>query len=165
MNRNSRHRRTARKGLTLFEILLALAIFLASLAALSQLIASGTRAAVQGRLQTEAIFRCESKLAELVAGEEPIEARSNGPFEEDRKWRWSLTVEEGPWPDLNLVEVTVSHEGQNAFGNTSYTLRRYLRDPRLFEREDADRAVQIVPLPISLPANAEQPDPQEDSDG
>ena len=58
-----------RNGLTLFELLLALAIFLASLAALAHSCwTSGSRAAAQAKLQTEAILRCESKLGELVSG-------------------------------------------------------------------------------------------------
>jgi general secretion pathway protein I len=128
-------------GLTLFELLLALAIFLTSLAALAQLLASGSRAAAQSQLQTEAILRCESKLGELVSGIEAIKAVSNQPFDDDPSWSWRVTVTDGPWPSLQLVELQVSHAGQSSLGNSSYTLRRYVRDARLFVDEAPRRSM------------------------
>ena len=136
--------RSFRRGLTLFELLLALAIFLASLAALAQLLASGSRAAAQSRLQTEAILRCESKMGELVAGIEPIKTRSTGVFGDDPRWSWQWTVTDAPWPNLQLVELRVTHAGQSSLGNSSYMLRRYVRDPRLFV-EAAPRPVAAFP--------------------
>lgn len=137
--------RSPRKGLTLFELLLALAIFLASLAALAQLLASGSRAAAQAKLQTEAILRCESKLGELVSGIAPITAVAGGTFADDPRWSWQSTAADGPWPNLQLVEVRVSHAGRNSLGHSTYTLRRYVRDPRLFVKSAASR-------PASLPS-------------
>lgn len=124
--------RSQRKGLTLFELLLALAIFLTSLAALAQLLDSGASAAAQSQLQTEAILRCESKMGELVAGITPLESVVDQAFEDDPKWSWQLAVTDGPWPNLQLAELQVSHTGQSSLGNSSYTLRRYVRDPSLF---------------------------------
>jgi len=121
-----------RNGLTLFELLLALAIFLASLAALAQLLASGSRAAAQAKLQTEAILRCESKLGEFVSGIEPLARSSSGSFADDSRWSWQLTATAGPWPNLQLVELQVSHNGQSSLSSSSYTLQRYVRDPGLF---------------------------------
>jgi len=135
-----------RKGLTLFELLLALAIFMTSLAALAQLLASGSRAAAQAKLQTEAILRCESKLGEMVAGITPIETVANQVFVDDSQWSWRATVSDGPWPNLQMVELEVLRTGQNSLGNTSYMLRRYLRDPRLFVESDARRSAS-QPLP------------------
>ena len=138
--RRRRLARSPRAGLTLFELLLALAIFLTALAALAQLLDSGARAAAQSQLQTEAIIRCESKLGELVSGITPIKPVSNQVFDDDPNWSCRLTVADGAWPNLQLVEFRVSHAGQSSLGNTSYTLRRYVRDPRLFidELKDSD---------------------------
>ena len=131
--RLSRRRcRAARRGLTLFELLLALAIFLASLAALAHLINTGSRAAIQGRLQTQAILHCESKLGEVLSGIEPMQSASNVPFPDDGDWRWSLEVEPGPLPELLELRLAVSHTGDNALANTSYHLTRYVRRPALF---------------------------------
>lgn len=136
--------RPPRTGLTLFELLLALAIFLTSLAALAQLLASGSRAAAQSQLQTEAILRCESKLGELVSGITAIKPVSSQTFEDDPNWAWRLTVTDGPWPNLQLVELQVSHTGRSSLGNSSYTLRRYVRDPTLFV-DEAPRRPATVP--------------------
>ena len=158
-------KRRPRKGLTLFEVLLALAIFLVSLAALAHLITNGTRAAVQGRLQTEAIIRCKSKMAEVVAGAEAMETLSRVAFPDDPKWLWDLSVEQGPWPDLRIVQVTVSHVGTNSLGNTSYTLLRHIRDPQLLEQEEVYTPVEITPLRSApLPDSGPSPSAPEDTD-
>lgn len=131
----STHQRQAgrpRKGLTLFELLLALAIFLVSFAALAQLLASGSRASAQAKLQTEAILRCDSKLGEMVSGIAPVSGDTQGAFADDPRWTWRATVTDGPWPNLKLVELQVSHAGQSSLSHSSFTLRRYVRDPRLF---------------------------------
>jgi hypothetical protein len=144
INRPRSIARSPRKGLTLFELLLALAIFLTSLAALAQLLDSGARAAAQSQLQTEAILRCESKLGELVAGITPIKEVSNQAFDDDPSWSWRLTLTDGPWPNLQLAELQVSHTGQSSLGNSSYTLRRYVRDSSLFV-DTAPRSPTILP--------------------
>ena len=167
-------RRARHHGLTLFELLLALAIFLASLAALAQLLASGSRAAAQSKLQTEAILRCESKLGELVSGIEPIQSASKGSFDDDSRWSWQVTAADGPWPNLQLIELQVFHTGQSSLSSTSYTLRRYVRDPQLFVKPVV-RGASTVPRQsgartrnppaiqpqTSVPTDAES----EDSDG
>src|SRR5258708_1867065 len=51
--------RKNRRGLSLFEVLIALAIFMGALAAIGQLIATGARGAVFAKLQTQAVIRCE----------------------------------------------------------------------------------------------------------
>ena len=80
-------------------------------------------------------------MGELVAGITPITNQGGGPFEDDPSWSWQLTVTDGPWPNLQRVEVSVSHTGQNAMGNTSFTLRRYVRDQTLFIRDGSQGSV------------------------
>jgi general secretion pathway protein I len=156
---------TRRRGLTLFELLLALAIFLASLAALAHLINSGSRAAIEGRLQTQAIVRCESKLAEVLAGVEPIERTSDTPFADDPDWTWSLEVQPGSVPDLIDLQVTVSHTGNSALANSSYSLRRYVRDPRLFSSRAVKEAVRSADAErTEKRSDAEQPSSTKDRD-
>lgn len=134
MRRRPTTKTRRRAGLTLFELLLALSIFLVSLAALAQLLASGSRAAAQAKLRTEAILRCEAKMGEIVAGVTPIEAGMQGVFADDPRWSWRSTASVGPWPHLQLVELRVSREGQQALSQSGYTLKRYVRDPRLFTK-------------------------------
>ncbi len=135
--------RRSRRGLTLFEVVLSLGIFLGALAAVGQLISSGSRAAVQAQLRTQAILRCESKLAEVLAGVETIETVAEMPFDDQADgWTWSLDVAEGPHADLLELEVTVAHTGQNRLGNVSYTLKRYVRDPQLFLDAAIDESLE-----------------------
>ncbi len=122
-----------RRGLTLFEVVLSLAIFLGALVALSELISTGSRAAVHARLQTQAMLRCQSKMAEVLVGVEPMLAVSDSPFEDlSEDWTWTLIVGDGPVTDLLELELTVTHIGPNDIPNASYVLNRYVRDPQLF---------------------------------
>ena len=121
-------------GMTLFEVVLALAIFLGSWAVLSQLFATGSRASTQARLQAEAVIHAQSKMAEIVAGVLPVDTMTNQPFDDPdlMTWTWSSTVAAGPHIDLLAVDVTVRREGSEREPPMQYTLRRYVRDPQLF---------------------------------
>ena len=121
-----------RSGLTLLEIVLAVAIFFGALTALSQLAWNGTRAAVQGRLKSQAIVRCEAKLAEVLAGIEPMQPKSSVPFPDNSRWNYSIVLGHTQFPQLIQVDVTVSHSGNSRLANCSFTLRRWIRDPAAF---------------------------------
>jgi general secretion pathway protein I len=121
------------RGFTLLEVVLSLALFFGALAALSQLTWNASRAALQSRLKTQAVLLCETKLNEILAGIEPLSATSNVPYADDPNWSWSLAIGPTPYPELQLLEVTVSHTSGSSLGNVSQTLRRWFRDPQVFE--------------------------------
>lgn len=123
--------RIDRAGLTLFEVIIALAIFVGSIAAIGQLISNGVRGAVLSRLQTQAVLRCETKLAEVVSGVTPLHSVSGMAFSDDATWTWSMTTAPGPHASLYIVEVTAAHPSSTTAGNVSYSLRRLVRDPQL----------------------------------
>lgn len=123
---------SSRRGLTLLEIILALTIFFGAMAALSQLAWSGSRAAIQARLKTQAIVRCETKLAEVLAGIEALGPKSNVAFPDDSKWTYSVSIGDSPFPDLLQVQVTVGHTGNNSLANVQFSLNRWMRDPSIF---------------------------------
>lgn len=129
---------TGRSGLTLFEVLVALAIFVGSASIITQLVATGARGAVHARLQTQAVLRCESVMAEVVSGYVPLQMVSNASFVDDPSWSWSLNLAAGPQVDLYMIEVTVSRSGGIA-GDISFTLHRYLRDPQMYLDALAER--------------------------
>lgn len=116
-------------GMTLLEVVLAIAIFFGAVAALSQLMWSGTRAAVQARLKSQAILRCETKLNELVSGVEPLQAGSGQLFPDDPAWAWAANIQPSTFPELLQVEVVVQHTGSNGLGNVEFRLKRWMRDP------------------------------------
>lgn len=121
-----------RTGLTLLEIILALALFFGAMAALSQLSWNGSRAAIQARLKTQAILRCEAKLAEIMAGAERLEPKTRQPFLDDSQWVYSVNITEGSYPELLQVEVRVSHVGKTSLANVEFALHRWMRDPGQF---------------------------------
>lgn len=123
----------ARGGITLFEVLLALAIFLGALAAISQLVHTGTIAAAEGQLQSEAVVRCQAKMGEVVSGIEPLEPVQDETFEDgDGLWTWSLSIGDGPHVDLMQLSVTVRHTRENGSLDASFTVERLIRDPQLY---------------------------------
>jgi hypothetical protein len=88
---------------------------------------------VQARLKTQAIIRCEAKLAEVLSGAQPLQPSSRVAFPDNSAWTWTLSITESPsYPDLLQLDVTVSHSGNSRMANTEYTLRRWMRDPSLF---------------------------------
>lgn len=131
-----------RAGLTLFEVLISLVIFVGSMTAIGQLVSNGVRGALQSRYQTEAAMLCEAKLAEVVAGIVPLQS-AEGVFVEDNKWSWTLVVAVGPAPGLMRADVTVKRTAANSKAVVSFNMARYVRDPQLYyaaEQEAAQNA-------------------------
>jgi Tfp pilus assembly protein PilV len=121
-----------RRGFSLFEVVLSLSILLGALTAWSQLIDTGARAGIKAKLQTEAILRCESKLAEMIAGAEALETADSVAFDDDPEhWSWAASVTDGPYLDLLAIRVTATHTGGRE--DVSYTLTCYIRDPAIYE--------------------------------
>lgn len=131
---------SSRAGISLFEVVLALSIFLGAVVALSQLTNNGMRTAISARLQTQAVLRCESKLAEVTAGVEPLEDVTDQPFEDDENWTWSLATATGPHADLLNVTVSAAFDGGNQRSSASYSISRLMRDPLVFEEAAAAEA-------------------------
>lgn len=130
-SRRSGARGFSRRGLSLFEVIVALAIFVGSIAAIGQLISTGVRGAVQARLQTQAVLRCESKMAEIVTGITAMRAVSNVAFPDDNTWTWSVAVAPGPHEGLYIVEVTAAHPSGTQAGNQKFSMRRLVSDPQI----------------------------------
>lgn len=121
-----------RRGLTLFEVLLSLTIFVGCMAVIGQLISAGVRGALRARLETQAVLRCETKMAEVVSGIAPLQNVNDGTFSDDPEWHWSLSLTPGPQEDLYLIEVAVSHGPGTTLGSVSYSMQRLMRDPQTF---------------------------------
>jgi len=121
----------SRRGLSLFEVVIALTIFACSMGAIGHLISTGVRAAVRSRLESQAIMRSESKIAEVAAGITPMQNASGVAFPDDSAWNWSMSISGGQYPDLYVVEVTATHHSTSNIGKISYSLRRMVRDPQL----------------------------------
>ncbi len=123
-----------RRGLTLYEVVISLAIFAGALAAISQGMSTGTRAAVQARLQSQAVLLAQTKMAEIVSGVLPPKSASDVPFAEPDLdgWTWSATVTPGPHVGLYQVEVSVACHQAHSSIDASFTLDRLVRDQLAF---------------------------------
>ncbi len=132
----TRIRRTAvidRAGFTLFEVVLSVGIFFAAIAVIAQLVDLGTQAAIEMELKSEAMWRCESQMNELVSGAQPLQDTDGVACVDNPDWSWSLTTSEGPHPDLVALEVYVSHQRADGRVDADYLLRRYVRSPLVYE--------------------------------
>jgi type II secretion system protein I len=125
-------RRRTPRGMTILEVLIALAIFLASAAAIAQLIGTGSQASTEARLEADAVLRAETVMNEIMGGVHLMQSIQGQSFEDDPAWQWSLTVGDGPHVDLLRLDVTVTRQEPAGEPQISYTLSRLTRNPELF---------------------------------
>lgn len=105
-----RRRKAPRSGLSLMEVLAALAIFLLSFVAIGGLITLASERALDVQHLTLATQMCQSKLNEVLCGAIPLQSQS-GAMEEDPDWNWSLEAsQEESITGLWNVQVRVSRE-------------------------------------------------------
>ena len=120
---------------------MALAVFLGAFTVIGQIISTGSRASVAGQLESEAVLRARTKLAEVVGGIEPVAGVQGESFEDDPSWTWSLTVSDGPHDDLLLLTITIEHLGSDGTPDATFLLNRIVRDPQLFIDAAAEAAL------------------------
>lgn len=99
-----------RRGLSLLEVLVALAIFLFSLVALSQLIDVGSANARDVRWLGRASALAQSRMAEVMAGSLPLTSQGDSACDEDPDWNWSMDAEPGAAPGLYSVHIVISRQ-------------------------------------------------------
>src|SRR5262249_36413301 len=121
---------SSRPGLSLLEVLVALAIFLFALVGLGTLITLGGDRALDVRQQSWAIQRCQSKLAEVMVGAVPLSPQSDVPFEEDPDWHWSLEAEATGITGLWNVTVRVMRQRPDG-SRVETSLTQLVPDPSL----------------------------------
>src|SRR5262245_43373405 len=99
-----------RTGLSLLEVLVALAIFLISLIGIGRLITLAADRARDVQQQALAIQMCESKLAEAAAGVLTLgTSQPSTPFDEDPSWEWSMDCDQAAnMPGLWSVTIHVT---------------------------------------------------------
>ena len=119
----------SRQGLSLLEVMLALAILGVSLAILGELVRTGLRSAGAARdLSTAQIF-CESKVAEIVSGIELPETVTRVPLEDFPEWLYSIEVEQIDQQGLLDILVTVQKDIESSRRPIYFSLHRWMIDP------------------------------------
>ena len=119
--------RMNRRGLSLLEVLLAIAILGGCLAAIGTLVRIGVISALDTRLRSEANILCDAKMAELSAG--VLELRSYGPtpIRDEPNWYFSVDVQDSP--QLGLLYATVTVGQTNVEDPLMVSINRFLPDP------------------------------------
>ena len=106
----ARNVRWVRPGLSLMEVLTALAIFLISLIALGQLVTVSGERALEVQQLSRASQLSQSKLAEVVSGAVSLSSQS-GDFDEDPDWHFQVDAElDSAITGLWRVQVKVSRD-------------------------------------------------------
>jgi general secretion pathway protein I len=123
-----------RRGITLYEVVIALVIFSGAVAAISEGVSTGVRAALQSRLQSQAILLCESKMGEVIAGAVPRSSTGETSFSEAQLqgWAWSLNVKPGQQNGMMAVQVDVTYKLAGDSVDASFSLQRLIRDQSAF---------------------------------
>ena len=122
---------SGRSGLTLIEVMLALAIMLLSLSAIGHLTGIGSDRGFEARMMMRGTRLAESKMAEVEVGAIKLDAASGGGnFEgDDKAWSWSCEVQPAGPPNLFQVTVKVSRDVRGTPFEIS--IGRMLFDPSL----------------------------------
>ena len=135
-------RTTIRRGLTLLEVILALAILAGGVAVLSQMSWSGLENARLAGEVVAAQLMAESLMAELMAGIHPMQSVHDQPVEDlsfdwhetlaagDDLGRWLATIDVSPAPLDGLLHVAVTvRDGASPGRAAESSLVRWWVDP------------------------------------
>ncbi|HZT80375.1 MAG TPA: type II secretion system protein [Gemmataceae bacterium] len=109
-------RRPRRQAMTLLEVLVALAILLIGIGAITALLNAASARSVAIEQKGQAARLCQSKMAEVAAGAVPLSSQADTPFDEDGDYLWSLDAEQGTVANLWTVKVTVRHRNSDSNG-------------------------------------------------
>lgn len=123
-----------RSGMTLLEVVIALAMFFAAMSAISQILQMGSDSAIRAQIRAEGTQLGESKLNEVIAGIVPLQAASAQPFENSPQWTWSLTVEDDTDVSIKRLLLTVAHQRSDGTSDHQIKFARMLRDPAIFQQ-------------------------------
>ena len=140
--------RNRRDGITLLEVILAIAILGSSMAMISELVRVGSVSAARARDYTNAQLICESKLNELIAGAIPIAAATQQQVEDVGLvdlWYFSVVVNPLDTEGLVAVQVLVEKGAEQGQRPTTFSLMRWMVDPAL-EQEAVELQLEAEAL-------------------
>lgn len=136
-NRSRTSKSAARRGLSLLEVILAIAILGGALTVIGELIRLGTISASRAEHLSKAQLLADSRMAELAAGVLPLDAVSDSPCEEAPEWTYSVEVSDAERLGLLLIVVTVQQDSALTTKPLSLQLSRWMADPEYIAEIEA----------------------------
>lgn len=121
-------RRTCR-GLSLMEVVLAIAILGVAISVIGELVRLGSRCAAQARDLTTAQMYCESKMAEIAAGADIAQPVSSTPIDTEGEWMYSVEIAAIQQEGLVSITVTVEQNRDPADRPVRFSIQRWIQDP------------------------------------
>ncbi len=129
-------RMPGRTGLSLLEVVLAIAILGVAISVIGELVRLGSRCAAEARDLTTAQLYCESKMAEIAAGADVAQPVTSTPIDTVGEWMYYVEVAPTDQVGLILITVTVEQNRSPADRPVSFTLQRWIQDPNVVYEED-----------------------------
>jgi general secretion pathway protein I len=129
-----------RRGLTLLEVILALAILAGAVAAIGELVRTGLLSATDARDYTRAELYAETLMSQVVSGAMATGSVTSSPVENDPNYLYSMVTEEVPADQAGLIKIsiTVGRNQTSPKKPVQFTLVRWMVDPQM----EADLAAQ-----------------------
>ncbi|MDZ4820548.1 MAG: prepilin-type N-terminal cleavage/methylation domain-containing protein [Planctomycetota bacterium] len=118
-----------KRGFTLLEVILALAILVGAIAVIGELVRNGLNSGTRSRELSRAALLCESTLAEVQAGLIPPTSSTTGNFPDEPGWTYSIDSAAGDVDGLLQVRITVTNTASYLRPQTTCSLVRWMRDP------------------------------------
>jgi general secretion pathway protein I len=124
-------RRRPRRGLSLLEVVVSMAILLMSAVALSQLVTFGSARALDAQQQATGTMLAQRKLAEVMIGAVPASSSGFAPFDDDGmpNWQWKLDVNSNSVAGVYNVQVTIKYDSPDGSSDLQVELGQMMFDP------------------------------------
>ena len=118
-----------RHGLSLLEVMLAIAILGGAIAVIGEMVRLGVRQAEEARDLTTAQLLCESKMEELASGAAQAQSVTSAPCESDPEWVYTVALSQLDDQALMEVRVTIEPAQSNRSQPLSFSLVRWIENP------------------------------------
>ena len=138
--RRRRRRLTVRgrRGLSLLEVILAVAILGGSMAVIGNLYHLGYRSGLKSQLLNDANMIAGSTMAELVVGAIPLESTGDAEVPGNPGWFYSVDIQDSMQAGLFLATVVVRRGDEESAIPASISIVRLIPDPEYEPEEDME---------------------------
>ena len=138
-------RRLEKRGFTLLEVILSLAILAGALAALGEVMRLADRSASTAEDETHAQILAASIMDELSAGSRELTAVPQAPLEtgDDPPWLYTVEMEQTQYDELVSVRVRVEQQLEARLQPAQFELVRWMPNPDYVPPDDGRRQQHV----------------------